>query len=331
MKLNLKLSFLSLMITGSTLLFSGCGKDDDNAITPDPNQPGTTTSAWSGKLIHDWSSSVREYDFASKTNPELFPGRMPNRMPNGNTLHIGGVFERLEMTNPSGTQKTVIYNANETTSVYGPQLSPDGTKIAFTHRKYYNNSIYPLKEGTVIIDLAGTYIAGIPDMYNAVWLPDGRLVVAGEFSSDGLPDNTNPPATSGLYIATLNGATATLTNINPNLSNPAPLLPSVSPDGTRIAFIINKHLWTMNIDGTNMKQLTASDNDNEESFSVWSPDGKHIAVWSYKTFEITYYTAIALVPSESAQPIVLKNDADVWPRDKDGYRVSGGMGSMSWK
>src|SRR5688572_8455625 len=98
MKSQFRNRFFSLLALSATLLFSGCGKDDDNA-TVDPNQPTTGTSAWSGKLIHDWSSSIREYDFATKADPELFNGRMPYRMPNGNTLHIGGVFERLEMTN----------------------------------------------------------------------------------------------------------------------------------------------------------------------------------------------------------------------------------------
>ncbi|MBB6611660.1 PD40 domain-containing protein [Pontibacter sp. Tf4] len=318
-KLNALLSVLAL---SGALVLSGCSKDSDG--------PGGGNNGWSGKLIHDWSSSVREYDFSSKADPELFTGRMPNRMPNGSTLHTSSVFERLEMTNASSSQKTVVYDARETTAVYSPQLSPDGTMIAFTHNKVYEPSKYPVKRGTVIVDLQGNYIAGIPDMYSAVWLPDGRLVVAGDHSSDGYVPST-PSAKAGLYIATINGTTATLTNINPQLANPTPLLPSVSPDGKRVAFMLNKHIWTMNIDGSNLKQLTASDNDNEESFTTWSPDGKHIAVWTYKTFENSYYTAVAIVPSDAAQPIVLKNDANIWPRDKDGYRISGGRGNMSWK
>ena len=319
--------FLSLLIAGSTLFLSGCGDNEDDAIKPEQENP---TTKWSGKLVHDWSSSIREYNFSTKADPELFEGRMPYRMPNGNTLHIGGVFQRLEMTNANGVQRTVIYNADETTAIYTPQLSPDGTKIAFTHRKVFDPSKYPVKKGTVIIDLQGNYIAGIPDVYNAVWLPDGRLVVAGDFTSDGYAPST-PSANAGLHIATLNGTTATLSNINPTISNPTPLLPSVSPDGKRVAFILNKHVWTMNIDGTNLKQLTASDNDNEESYTTWSPDGKYVAVWSYKTFEITYYTAIAIVPSEPAQPIIMKNEADIWPRDQQGHRISGGQGSLSWR
>ena len=329
MKPRSNLRLLPFLFAFSALIFSGCGKDDDS-VTPDPNQTENPTGPWSGKLIHDWSSSIREYDFATKADPELFDGRMPYRMPNGSTLHIGGVFERLEMTNANGVQKTVIYDAKETTAIYSPQLSPDGTRIAFTHRKVFTPSQYPVTRGTVIIDLQGNYVAGIPDVYNATWLPDGRLVAAGDFSSDGYAPST-PAANAGLYIATITGNTATLTNINPTLSNPTPLHPAASPDGKRVAFIINKHVWTMNIDGSNLKQLTASDNDNEESFPTWSPDGKYIAVWSYKTFELSFYTAIAIVPSESAQPIVLKNDADIWPRDQQGYRLSGGRGNISWR
>lgn len=317
---------ITLLLAAGSFVFTGCpGDKDDNP------SPSGGAEAWQGKLVHDWSSSIREYNFASKANPELFEGRMPNRLANGNTLYVSGVFERLQTTNAAGTQTTVIYNSGHTSSVYGPQISPDGTKIAFTHKIYdWYLSKYPVKDGTVIIDLAGNYIAGIPGRYNPVWLPDGRLVVAGDFTYN-YEAPSRPSANAGLYLATLNGTTASLTNINPTLSNPTPLLPSVSPDGKQVAFILNKHLWKMNLDGSNLKQVTASDNDNEESFSTWSPDGKYIAVWTYKTFELTYYTAIAIVPADPANPVVLKNEAKIWPRDNQGYRLSGGQGNISWK
>ena len=64
---------------------------------------------------------------------------------------------------------------------------------------------------------------------------------------------------------------------------------------------------------------------------TWSPDGKHIAVWTFKTFEFSYYTAIAIVPSNPAQPIALTNNANIWPLDKEGHRISGGRGNMTWQ
>ncbi len=96
----------------------------------DPN-PGSGSYNWQGKLIHDWPSSIQEYDFSSKADPELYEGRMPSRLANGSTIYVSGVFERLQMTNAAYTQTSVIYNSGNTSAVYGPQVSPDGTKIGF--------------------------------------------------------------------------------------------------------------------------------------------------------------------------------------------------------
>ncbi|WP_194926378.1 cell wall-binding repeat-containing protein [Catenulispora pinisilvae] len=59
--------------------------------------------------------------------------------------------------------------------------------------------------------------------------------------------------------------------------------PSVSPDGTRIAFIADDihslpQVWTVNSDGSNAQQLT-SDNASKQNTNdpVWSPDGGSIA------------------------------------------------------
>lgn len=53
---------------------------------------------------------------------------------------------------------------------------------------------------------------------------------------------------------------------------------AISPDGTRMAMILSKSgspdVWVCNIDGTNLKQLTATPED--ESSPCWSPDGQWI-------------------------------------------------------
>lgn len=63
--------------------------------------------------------------------------------------------------------------------------------------------------------------------------------------------------------------------------------PSLSPDGTRIAYTRlgddrNAHLWTANVDGSNQRQLLASDIGIEtlSATPAWSPDGARIA-WSF--------------------------------------------------
>ncbi len=62
--------------------------------------------------------------------------------------------------------------------------------------------------------------------------------------------------------------------VGQNLNNPT--MPSVSPDGNTIAFIMNQHVWTMDLKGNGAKQLTTS--DGKELYPTWSPDGKWIAV-----------------------------------------------------
>src|SRR5690606_929736 len=64
--------------------------------------------------------------------------------------------------------------------------------------------------------------------------------------------------------------------------------PSVSPDGTRIAFISNRdgsdgNLYVMDVNGSNISRLS-------NVFMVggkpaWSPDGKQIAFLSYRSRE----------------------------------------------
>lgn len=57
--------------------------------------------------------------------------------------------------------------------------------------------------------------------------------------------------------------------------------PSVSPDGKKVAFISDRggisNLWTMNIDGTDLKKLSNEDANILHS-PKWSPDGQYIAV-----------------------------------------------------
>jgi TolB protein len=53
--------------------------------------------------------------------------------------------------------------------------------------------------------------------------------------------------------------------------------PAVSPDGTKVAMVLSKggspNIWACNLDGTDLKKLTSSE---EDSSPCWSPDGQWI-------------------------------------------------------
>lgn len=90
------------------------------------------------------------------------------------------------------------------------------------------------------------------------------------------------PATAGAAFPGVNGAIAfdrggsILTSAGVTLSASGyDFAPKYSPDGSQVAFAVNRDLWVANADGSGRHQVTTDGNFNRDP--DWSPDGKRIA------------------------------------------------------
>lgn len=309
---------------------------------------------WKGTLVYQYAGGINEYNFSTKAERTIFKEAAQPFVSGGEVAFISDAFQKrgylvrkrtaagqyrdlldLSSENPDYKEALEAYSVIRGTGISGvlssisdPKLSPNGKYLSVTVYGYKGQAFE--NNCVAVFDMASKkLVTKFNDKYYGAWMPDGRLVVSGwhkKESSDGVLYKGAQP---GIFIT--DAALGNVKRIDSGLDDPAPYHATPSPDGKRIAFIMNNHLWVMQADGSDARQLTDVDNDNIETFPAWSPDGSSIACWVYKTFERSYFTAIAVVPSKVAKPVVLSDKAAVWPRDPKGKRLSGGTNQMSWK
>ena len=149
-----------------------------------------------------------------------------------------------------------------------------------------------------------------------VWSPDGtKIAYTCSYGGD-----------ANIWIADADGSNPIQLTHHPHIDWD----PDWSPDGSKIVFSHDRdgdqaifNIWTINVDGSNLAQLTFS-NSGWESAAVWSPDGSKIAFDGITMMNADgtnqqFITAGAL-PSFSGDGarIVYTNDNDIWAADPDG-------------
>ena len=173
--------------------------------------------------------------------------------------------EDIYLINPDGTgQIKLTYNSD--TDLF-PEISPDGTKIAFGTSRDGDDEIY-----TIDIDGANpTNISndGITHDTYPSWSPDGTKIAVQRY--DGAQfDIYTLDSTSGAVISQLTNDVA------------VDVEPRWSPDGSKIAWECrindggaNREVCTINADGTG-GYTNISNNAAIDSTPAWSPDGSEI-------------------------------------------------------
>jgi len=314
------------------LFLVGC---PNNSTTP---AGGTLT----GSLVYDTPgatpNNVNIYDNSTqKQRVVLQNGYGVSWTKDGNILYqepapnFGPGSVKIVISTPNGASKTTVLDTKlPIFQMYlRPRMSPDGAYICFNHL-YNFISTSPIYDGfaTIIMKSNGELIGGLDSLFDGSWAPDGSLVVSG--TSEQLGGTEITIKMEGLFRLSADFSSTTV--ISTALSKPK--FPAVSPDGKRVAFSMNKHIWLINIDGTGLRQITTG--SKQESFPCWSPDGKFIACICYGTFESTFYNAMAAVPADASSQVDLTNDSPYWLRDSELNSTSSSgrlnpFSSISWK
>ena len=180
-----------------------------------------------------------------------------------------------------------------------PSISPDGKTLLYVESGKNSLSLW-------ISDLNGKKArALVEEGMNLLpsWLPDSRHIVWMKVRQGS--KGQDPASNSRLYLLdTRTGGSRRLFS-DPEQTKFSNAMPSVSPDGKRVAFVSNRNgpfrVWVSNLDGSKARLISPVLHEMDQSLNlpieqkvpVWSPNGKWIAHWEgVEMIHMSPYTGI---------------------------------------
>ena len=179
-----------------------------------------------------------------------------------------GNGDGLQAIDPAGGPPRPLVGCSDGVchDIGNPDWSPDGTRLAYFKSSYEDpglNGIYVLDIGTGRSTRLSHCGGGCPSGQGGIaWSPDGSEIA---YSGD------------GIFVMDADGSNRRKL---PTGSVAAPGGISWSPDGTRVAFSGHEgntfHVYTMNLDGSDLTPLTNASMYECCNSPSWSPDGTKI-------------------------------------------------------
>ena len=225
---------------------------------------------------------------AKNTETPTRPAQTPGANPSGPASHP---LREIIVSYADETKKLQLYRVNEDGSVRRritdgthdcsmPAWSPDGKQIVYLQGSGNKGALW-------LSDPDGKNPKmGIGAGLNMEpsWLPDSKHIVWFALTPGTV-------VTSQLNIMDMETLQSRPLFSDPEQIKFSNLMPAVSPDGTKVAFVSNRsgnfRIWLSNLDGSDARLVSPLSADLDERLQLpieqkvpsWSPDGRWIAHW----------------------------------------------------
>lgn len=276
--------------------------------------------ALSGKLMFDqlnWITHKRvamvELSLPDVSMRRLGSGAFPWRHPDGDYVFAQGCgpqANRLAIATESAGPRVVSPCSNEVEA-------PDYSSPRFEFSRISPDKRYVAAEMVFLVDLSnsqygystvvledGEIIAYFNGFAAPEWLPDGRLLLAGD----------------GIYVTEIDGTPTRLDDgtLSAGVNNM-----DLHPGGEMVMFEWKQQLWLMSIDGREFKEMVSG--PAWYRFPAWSPDGNYVA----------FLSMTGEAPSETLERVYFLDIRDGSIQDIDISEFGGNLshrpaGPLSW-
>lgn len=304
------------------LLFSSCSKNND------ANNP---TSDLKGTIYYKWATEgILKVTFPSKTGGSFIQddtklnsfdvsrdGQL--RLTGVNIATVGNDNVQFTLSNNSNGSilNQFVYQSPARNRFVKGQLSPDNTLILVESNDQADGIAILKINGELAFTING--LGGVPfDIHDMkMWLPNNELLLSHGNKIIRIPS----PYNSASVIKQMDYADWGHLTVN--------------HQGTKMAMYIGNHIYTMDIDGNNLKQVTTS--YFKEGRPVFSPDGKYLMVGSnYRQSSIMGHSwDMKIIPANGDQYNVdpfAANSPGVIPVVLQGKKdIVTGSGQVIWK